>query len=123
MSRYLLKTQEAKGLNTLIQKYGNKIPISTEKIRGYFTILRHRNYTHYSQVDVLFEGEIYCVVNRKREWYCSKITQEQFILFKISKIKLNRLIRKSIYTSLRDYLKYFSVELRHYSEITKISWK
>lgn len=123
MASYLIKTEEAKSLNSLIQKYGNKVPISNDKVRGYFTILRHRNYTHYSQVDVVFEGEIYCVLNRKREWYCSKITQEQFIGFKISKVKLNRLIRKSIYTSLRDYLKYFSVELRHYSEITKISWK
>lgn len=123
MSRYLLKTEEAKGLNTLIQKHCQKIPISTEKVRGVFTIIRHRNYTHYSQVDVVFEGEIFCILNRKRDWYCSKITQQEFIGFKISKIKLNRLIRKGIYTSLRDYLKYFSVDLRHYSEITKISWK
>lgn len=124
MGRYMKKDQDSLNQYLLVKKYGKKITVKHSILDGTFTILNIRKYQNYTEVDVVFEGLVLCTINRKREWYDSKIQDKDYVGFKISKIKLNRLIRKTIYKDIKDFLNYFCIKgLKRYSYISKISWK
>lgn len=123
MPMYVINSPESKAKRKLIKKYGNKIPINTENIRGYFTITGFRKYRFYNNVDIIFHGEIYVYFDGKRDWFDSSllnlITKRGL---QVSKIKVNRIIRKNLFKNVSDFVKFFDVELKHYTSITKLKW-
>ncbi len=42
---------------------------------------------------------------------------------RVSKIKVNRFIRRNMFFDVKTYLKYFDIELPYYDLIKKIIWK
>ena len=97
------------------------VPFQSKNLRGTLRINRVRTYMFRHEVDVTFKGELYCVWNRKRDWY--KIEEFLDKGKQVSKIKLNRMIRKGLYEYLKDYMKYFCVELYDYTSISKLTLK
>lgn len=121
MGRYLIKDESSTALRNLIKKYSKEIPVNTDRLRGTFTIKSFRKYKYDIEVDVVFKGEIHARVGLRNEWFKSDITKPN-TKYKISKVKLNRLIRKSLERDVRINLNYFSETLRYYSDIKKIEW-
>ena len=122
MARYVIETKEAKEVNSLIRKYSQNIPIETSNLRGVFSIVRHREYRWKSEVELVFEGEVFCNVLGKNDWYKSSLQNQKFEKHRVSQIKLNRFIKKSILPNLRSHLKHFCVEVKWHSDITKLRW-
>ena len=119
---YLLRTQNTEALKKLVKKYGNKVPIQNQYVRGTFTVKNYRKYSFREEVDVEFNGEIHVMWARKRDWYDSSIMGKKDGKFAPSKIKVNRFIRKNIINSVSTHLRYFCVDVRCYSDILKIKW-
>lgn len=121
---HMLRTTQAKATTKVVKKFGNKISVSNSYLKGTFSIKNYRQYTHLDEVDIIFEGFIYVNYNRKKEWYSSSVMTDVFPNGgKVSKIKVNRFIRRNIFFDVKTYLKYFDIELPYYDLIKKIIWK
>lgn len=121
---HMLRTTQAKSITKVVKKFGNKISISNTYLRGTFTIKNYRKYSHLDEVDIIFEGEIHVNYNRKKDWYNSSIMTTTFPnAGRVSKIKVNRFIRRNMFFDVKTYLKYFDIELPYYDLIKKIIWK
>jgi len=120
MGSKLIKTKNTESINRCIKKF-NTVPVSSSVIEGHFIIDRYRQYTYYPEVDVTFVGKLRCRLDFKSDWYTKK--QLYNTTKNVSKIKINRMIRKQIIKDLSTHLRYFSIELNHYSQIKKINWK
>ena len=124
MPSYVINTEENLGKRKLVKKYGKKIPIQSQVIRGHYQITGYRKYKYHEEVDIIFEGEIYVFFDGKRDWFDSS-----FLKYKtrrglgVSKIKVNRLLRKNLIKKITDFVKFFDIELKTYHEITKLKWK
>jgi len=109
--------------NTISQKRAVKkwseIPVNNEYLKGTIRIVNYRKYNYHSEVEVTFEGQIYVSISgRKRDWQDTSILTN----YNISKIKLNRFLRKQSFTDVKNRLNYFDITLRTYDEIKKIKW-
>lgn len=122
MSSYILNTPNAKITKKFVKKFGLEIPVSNKCVRGVFTISNYRKYQFREEVDIQFKGEIYVMWNRKKDWYDSSIMAKSERGYKVSLIKVNRFLRKNLIWSVQTHLKYFCVDIRHYSDIQKIKW-
>lgn len=122
MARYVIKTESTKSLKTVVTKFGSEIPVSNDRVRGVFTIKNYRKYSYSEEVDVEFKGEIHVRWNRKTDWYDSSICDKVVNKQKVSKVKLNRFLRKSLLNEVKTHLNYFDVCLRIYSDIKKVNW-
>jgi len=121
---HMLRTPQAKSITKVVKKFGNKISISNNHLRGTFTIKNYRKYSHWEEVDIIFEGEIYVNYHRKKDWYNSSIMTNAIPnAGRVSKIKVYRFIRKNMFFDVKTYLKYFDIELPYYDLIKKIIWK
>lgn len=119
----MLRTTQAKSITKVVKKFGNQISISNNYLRGTFTIKNYRKYSHLDEVDITFEGEIHVNYNRKKDWYNSSIMTNPLPNVRVSKIKVNRFIRRNMFFDVKTYLKYFDIELPYYDLIKKIIWK
>lgn len=120
----MLRTTETKDTSKALKKFGNKISVSNDSLRGTFTIKNYRKYKYHPEVDLIFEGEIYVTLNRKRDWYDSSVLNKVLSNgARISKVKLNRFMRKKIMFEVKTYCNYFDVDLTSYDLIKKIIWK
>lgn len=121
---HMLRTPQAKATNKVVKKFGNKISISNSYLKGTFSIKNYRKYSHLEEVDVIFEGKIFVHYNRKKDWYPSSVMiTPPPNAGRVSKIKVNRFIRRNIFFDVKTYLKYFDIELSYYDLIKKIIWK
>lgn len=119
MARYIIETNESKGIKKSLKKWG-EMPICTEHLRGVIKIKNYRKYTWNEEVDVVFEGEIFVRVHcEKRTWYTTSI----FKTHNISKVKLNRFLRRNCLFDVKTRMKYFGVEIGDYYNIKKIKWQ
>jgi hypothetical protein len=119
MARYIIQSEETKGVKNSIKKWG-EIPVRSEHIDGVLTIKNYRKYKFNEEIDVDFEGKIFVRIGyEKRKWQTNSILQKH----NISKVKLNRFLRKSALFELQIRMKYFGVSIREYYDIKKIKWK
>lgn len=114
----MLNSPDIKNLKKVILKCG-EISVDNNYLNGIIKIVNYRKYKYYSEVDIVFEGKIFVRVNRSSEWFDTSI----FNKYKISKIKLNRFLRKKCVQEVKDRLNYFDINLNGYSDIKKINWK
>ena len=122
MAKNVKTDQESKTLKNIILKFSKDIDIENKNVRGTFTIKNVRKYEHFTEVDVIFKGCIYARVGRTLDWYDSSILNKEHKGYKISKIKLNRFLKKSILRDVSINLKYFSENIKFYTDIKKIEW-
>ena len=124
MSTYVISNEQTRKLQKVVHKFSREIPVSNNKLKGTFTIKRYRKYMLRDEVDIIFEGKIFVNYMRKMDWYQSSILTETTKGWKISKIKLNRFIRRNIYKEIRLHLNYFDIPHFHsYYNIIKVIWK
>jgi len=118
MARYCSNSENIKKFKKVISKLAT-IEINTDVIQGKITVIGYRKYNSWDEIDIQFEGKILArATSFGREWHFSDVLKKK----NISKIKVNRFIRKQIYKSLNFRLRVFSVELKHYSDIKKLKW-
>lgn len=122
MIRYAFKTPSIVNTKKVLKKFSESIPVSNQYIRGVFTVTNYRKYSFREEVDVQFDGEIFVTWQRKKDWYDSSIMTKSDGKYKVSVIKVNRFIRRNIIWNVTSHLKYFSVDLKCYSDIKKIKW-
>ena len=95
--------------------------ILLQNVRFYRTSFKYdSSFPYLLEVDVLFKGKIRARKGHTSlEWYSSKIQKENGI----SKVKINRFIRKLIVDKIQNRLAYFGLKLNGHYEIKKLNWK
>lgn len=121
MVKRVIITKETEITNRCIRKYG-KATVSNKFLEGTFIVTRFRKYSCYSEVDVNFTGKIKCRIGYDDflEWYTKEGLYNKNK--NISKIRLNRLLRKNIFSDVRNHLRFFNIDLHGYYDIKKINW-
>ncbi len=124
MSRYVINDDMTKSVKKILKKHSKKqVSVNNEFMKGTFTVKTYRKYQFREEVDILFEGEIYAKYRRPlqpltREWFKSDILRDRGV----SKIKVNKLIKKYLFDEVQTYLAYFGVRIRFIEEIKKVTW-
>jgi hypothetical protein len=117
MGRYCLNTNQTKGIKKALKKWG-QIVVDDENFKGVITIKNVRKYPAWHEADVELKGMATFNYNRKKTLYPSEIQKTQGV----SKIKINRILRKYTFQYVSMRLKYFDVDLRDTYNIKKITW-
>ena len=119
-------------LDKIVEKFKSRgFNISNDKIRGEVKIKKVRIYESEGssflskkyEVDFIFEGEIYASnpESGKSEWIKSDIVNVP----KVSKIKVNKFLRRRLEEKIMDIMELFSVkEVRYYGiiQLKKVIW-
>lgn len=119
MSRYLQNTPASKAKKTAAKKFGT-IQIKTDRMDGVIKIVNYREYKGYEEVDITFDGKLCAKINSNKEWLDSQ--KVKGLGKRISKVKLNRFIRKSCLFEVQCRMKYFGADIRYYGDIKKLTW-
>ena len=120
MGRYVIKNSNTLGIKKLLSKYGS-ISIQTDKLEGNLKVVGYRKYLLYEEIDVEFSGKIKAIVTRgKLEWMNSSIITDKSK--KVSKIKVNRFIKKASLAEIKRQMNYFGVKINDYTFIKKLKW-
>lgn len=120
MARYIIQDEQTKGIKKALPKFGT-LHIDSEKIKGGIRVVGYRKYSWGEQVDVEFIGKIYARVKwGKMEWFDSSIMTNKDV--KVSKVRVNRLIRRCLLNDVKHRLNYFGVNINEISQITKLKW-
>ena len=120
MGRYLIQDTTSRAIKKSLLKWG-ELSINNSDIRGTITIKNHRKYQFRDEIDIEFKGEIFVRLDVvTREWYGSDIMLNKS--YSISKIKLNRYIRKKIFREIQIRMNYFGIDMKDYRNIVKIKW-
>lgn len=118
MTRYIIKDKDFQTTKKAILKWPD-IQVHNNYFRGVVKITNFRKYRNYNNIDIEFQGEIFAKINPLlSEWFDKSILKKH----KISKIKLNRFFRKKLLFDIKTRLKYFDVEISHYTHIKNIKW-
>jgi hypothetical protein len=121
MGRYVINDIESKAIKKIIKKFSNRdICQLNSRLRGSFTITNFRKYPIRHEVDIEFKGELKAStgVYSGTEWFKSEIYGQQGI----SKIKVNKLIKRHIFQEVKQQAAYFGIEIKFIDEIKKIKW-
>lgn len=116
---YCIITPEKKQLKSYIKKYVKDIRVSSHLLQGSFSINNIRFYKYNIEVDIIFQGKMLGKMGIKpKEWLSSQILNHQ----RVSKIRINRCIKKRLYDSINTRLSIFGETLQGYYYIKKIKW-
>jgi hypothetical protein len=119
MGRYVINDDFSKAVKKSLPKWG-EIRISNEYLDGVIKIKNYRKYHHIHEVDVCFVGKIHVKIYRQvKTWHDSSVLKK----YNISKIKLNRFLRRTMLDEVQIRMNYFGVEIRDYYNIQKIKWE
>lgn len=121
MSNYTINDVESNAVRKSLIKWG-EIHICNQNINGVLKIKNYRKYQFRDEVDISFEGEIFVRIhNENRQWYnISTILNHKG--YNISKVKLNRFLRRNSVKEIQIRMNYFGVNLGDYKNINKINW-
>ena len=112
---------DLKVIKKSLKKFSKKeIASFNDRLRGSFTIVGFRKYQFINEVDIEFNGEICARHNSSAvlTWFKSDIYNQNGV----SKIKVNKLIKRAIFKEVKDQAAYFGINLRYIEEIKKIKW-
>jgi hypothetical protein len=116
-----ISDDDSKVINKSLKKFSKReIDSFNDRLRGSFTIVGFRKYQFTNEVDIEFNGDLCARTNSfvDTEWFKSDIYGKKGI----SKIKVNKLIKRSIFNEVKDQAAYFGINLRYITEIKKINW-
>jgi hypothetical protein len=114
----MIKCDHTKNLKKLILKWG-EIPVDDSSLKGTIKMVNHRKYQFTSEIDIVFEGEIFATINGRESWIDSSFVTSH----KVSIVKLNKFFRRKCYSHIKHRLNYFDILIRHNTDIKKINWK
>jgi hypothetical protein len=121
MGRQCINDEDSKVTKKALKKFSKKdIMLFNKRLRGSFTIGGFRKYEFTNEVDVEFNGELFAVYDSSTgpTWLKSDIYNKKGI----SKVKVNKLIKRLIFNEVKDHVAYFGINLRFTGEIKKIKW-
>lgn len=119
MARYCIKSPEVNAIKRLFKKL-DYFEINTPEIKGKLKIVGYRKYKWDCEVDVEFKGKARMRCGRNTpEFFDSSILKRP----RVSKVKVNRIIRRYIQTTIDNKMKYVCDSVRLYSCIKKLTWK
>ena len=116
-----ISDDDSKVIKKSLKKFSKReINSFNDRLRGSFTIVGFRKYQFTNEVDIEFNGDLCARTNSfvDTEWFKSDIYGNKGI----SKIKVNKLIKRSIFNEVKDQAAYFGINLRYITEIKKINW-
>jgi hypothetical protein len=116
-----ISDDDSKVIKKSLKKFSKReIASFNDRLRGSFTIVGFRKYQFINEVDIEFNGEISARTNSfsNSEWFKSDIYGKKGI----SKIKVNKLIKRSIFKEVKAQAAYFGINLKYVEEIKKINW-
>jgi hypothetical protein len=120
MPRYTIEDTESKAIKKSLVKWG-EFPINNQSLNGTIIIKNYRKYPHRHEVDIEFKGELFVrIYNENRTWHSSDVLKNE--KFRISKVKLNRYIRKNSLNDVQMRMRYFGVYVSDYQYINKVKW-
>jgi hypothetical protein len=120
MGRYVITDSNTLGVKKMLSKYGS-ISVETDKLIGTFKVVGYRKYSYYEEIDVEFTGKIQARVKwGKLEWFDSSILTDKNR--NVSKIKVNRFIRRVCYPNIKTQMNYFGVKISQFTSIKKLKW-
>ena len=120
MGQYLKVNSDTIATKQMLFKHLKKNPVKNHSISGYFILKGFRSYNFHHEVDLEFHGLINVTFDGKKDWYDSSLLNKKTRRgFSVSKIKVNRMIRKSIFPDVKALMRYFNVELSCYNDIKK----
>lgn len=118
---YVINNAETKEIKSALKKFSHSIPIENQYVKGEVSISRYRKYSYREEIEVQFSGFIKVKLGRTGlDWYSLEQIKSTN---NVSKIKLNRFLKKACFSEVSRRCKYFSVEIKHWNNITKILWK
>lgn len=116
---YSIRTPENLQLRSLVKKYIKNVPIYTNVLQGTFSITNIRFYSYTLEIEVVFTGTMYGRMGRTSNvWLTSEILKRE----RVSKIRVNKFIKKNLQNKIESRLALFGLEFRHYSYIKKLKW-
>jgi len=117
----VIRDESTKAIKKALKKFsGNDISLTNGTLRGSFKIKNFRKYPMHHEVDIEFKGELFAktsVLEGKR-WYSSEIYGQK----NISKIKVNKLIKRHIRVATRSHAAYFAIDVKWVESIKKVIW-
>ena len=135
-----LKDPETQYVNRLVKKYGKDIDIhfghshhsqynfnQTKLLEGTFSIKSIRKYRkssiglgHCYEIDLILNGKVFASWNGERKFWGSELLQNK----NVSKIRVNKLIRRHIVKDIQIYLITFGIDVNAYYSLSvkKIEW-
>ena len=116
-----ISDDDSKVIKKSLKKFSKReIASFNDRLKGSFTIVGFRKYQFINEVDVEFNGEICARHNSSTvlTWFKSDIYNQKGV----SKIKVNKLIKRAIFKEVKDQAAYFGINLRYIEEIKKIKW-
>jgi hypothetical protein len=120
MSRYVIITPQSNSTKSAVKKFGTVV-VKNDRLDGIVEITNYRRYSLYEEVDIQFKGKIKAKYNTIfSEWLDSSILENN--RNNVSKIKVNRLIRKSMFFDVKCMMNYFGINLRYYYNIKNLKW-
>jgi hypothetical protein len=120
MGRYLIQDTTSKAIKKSLTKWG-EFPVNNGGLKGVIIIKNYRKYQFRDEVDIEFKGEIFVrLTNENRCWYGTEILDEK--KYRISKVKLNRYLRKNALKDIQIRMNYFGVNVKDYRDINKVKW-
>lgn len=117
MGRYCLQTSHSNTVKKSLKKWG-QIPVDDKVIKGVINIKNVRQYSMYWEADVELQGLSWLYYGGVKDFYSSDIQKKK----NVSKIKLNRILRRQVFNHVNSRLKYFSADIRGEYNIKKITW-
>ncbi len=118
MGRYLIQDTTSKAIKKSLKKWG-EFPVNNDGMKGVITIKNYRKYQFRDEVDIEFKGEIFVRINHEnRSWHSTDILTK----YKISKVKLNRYLRKNALKEVQMRMNYFGSNIKDYQDINKVKW-
>jgi len=119
MAQYIIKSESTKATKSVLSKFA-KIPVDNHSVRGIINIVGYRKYRIHEEVDIEFTGDIYAKIGPEGcKWHDASAQKK----YSLSKVKLNRLIRKSVHFEVQTRMNYFDSYIRFYGDIKKVNWK
>ena len=116
---YCIRTEKIKIQKKRIIKFSKVIKVNDKNLIGQVSITNVRFYNGgYVEVDITFTGKVYVTFNTKKEWYGSDL----MLKYNVSKIKINRYIKRAVSNDVGRRLNYFGTDLRLWDNIKKVKW-
>jgi hypothetical protein len=95
------------------------VNFSKDDLQGELRVVGYRHYNWGAQeIDIEFKGKFLVKTRGKNVWVDLETWQNP----RYSRIRMNRILRKKIFDTLKHRARLFSIKLEHYSSIKKIKW-
>lgn len=115
----MIKTPRTQELKSVVLKYCHGVKTKNVNLIGTFTIKNLRVYSYHVEIEVEFQGKVFLRYPRVGQWFDSSLWSQK----NISKIKLNRILRKYLFDDITFQLNMFGLNFKYWDCIKKIKWK